>query len=68
MLQARVNKTTFSEHERCDSHIAKIGYFGWKKIGEALGKGKGLQFFPTLLFNFSMYQRNNFYLAGARKP
>ena len=38
---------------QCDSHIAKIGYFGWKKIGEALGKGKGLyngilQFFPKI--------------------
>ena len=29
---------------QCDSHIAKIGYFGWKKIGKALGKGKGLSF------------------------
>ena len=27
---------------KCDCHIAKKGYFGWKKIGEALGMGKGL--------------------------
>ena len=27
---------------KCDCHIAKKGYFGWKKIGEALGMGKRL--------------------------
>jgi hypothetical protein len=30
---------------KCDCHIAKKGYFGWKKIGEALGMGTGLSLY-----------------------
>ena len=25
---------------QCDSHIAKIGYFGWKKVWRGTGEGR----------------------------